>query len=99
VTCQIEIENKIETSSLTEKDDTGILSYCYAMDKNNCILSFDCPDIINLKYKDKELTDLIEEKLINNFKNTSNIKYAYITIWTESQKNKISLIKKINEIN
>lgn len=97
ITCQIEIENKIQSSSLTEKDDTGILSYCYAMDSNKSILSFECPDIINLKYKDKEINELIEEKLINNFKSLNNIKFAYITIWTESQKNKISLIKKIND--
>jgi len=97
ITCQIEIENKIQSSSLTEKDDTGVLSYCYAMDSNKSILSFECPDIINLKYKDKEINELVEEKLINNFKNLNNIKFAYITIWTESQKNKISLIKKIND--
>ena len=97
ITCQIEIENKIQSSSLTEKDDTKVLSYCYAMDSNKSILSFECPDIINLKYKDKEINELVEEKLINNFKNLNNIKFAYITIWTESQKNKISLIKKIND--
>ena len=99
ITCQVEIENKVESTSLTEKDGSGVLSYCYALDKNNSILTFECPDILNLKYSDKELKNMLEERLIYKYKKLINIDYAYMSLWTESQKNKYSLITKINEIN
>ncbi len=96
VTCQVEVGNKIETSSLTIKDSTKNTAFCYGLDKNKSIFIFSCDNL------DSVSLDLIKPKIENElrsqFDTLDSISYARIVLWSQSQKNKKSLTFKINNI-
>jgi hypothetical protein len=97
VTCQVELDNKIESSSYTNLDTSNTSSYCYALDKNYSILSFECPTNVNINQTSAEMEKTLRNKLVSQFKILDNITYAHMTLWTQSQKNKISITTKIDE--
>ena len=97
ISCQVELDNKIESSSYTTLDSSGVSSYCYALDKNYSILSFECPIIENLNQSSSEMERMLQNMLISKFKILDNITFAHMTLWTQSQKNKISITTKIDE--
>ena len=98
ITCQVGwLDNKIESSSYTNLDNTKKSSYCYALDKNYSILSFECPDNIDINQTSNEMKKMLKNKLLSQYKVLNNITYAHMTLWTQSQKNKISITAKVDD--
>lgn len=97
ITCQVELGNKIESSSYTYLDNTKLASYCYALDHNYSVLSFECPSNVSIQQTSDELKKNLADKLVSQFKILDNVTYAHMILWTQSQKNKISITTKIDE--
>jgi hypothetical protein len=96
VTCQVEVGNKIETSSLTIDDSTKSSAFCYGLDKNNSIFVFSCGNLDTVSFD--LIKPKIENALLSQFDTLDSISYARIVFWSQSQKNKKSLTFKINNI-
>jgi hypothetical protein len=96
VTCQVEVGNKIETSSLTIDDSTKSSAFCYGLDKNNSIFVFSCGNLDTVSFD--LIKPKIENELRSQFDTLDSISYARIVLWSQSQKNKKSLTFKINNI-
>ncbi|KAB8031747.1 hypothetical protein [Fluviispira multicolorata] len=97
VICQIQFDDKIESTSYSKKDKANILSYCYGMDKNGSIFSFQCPNFKKLNYSIDYFKEELIKKVQSQFHNTNFISYVHMVLWTESQKNKMSLSFRVTD--
>ncbi|APJ03061.1 hypothetical protein [Silvanigrella aquatica] len=96
ISCQVKLNNKIETSSFTEIDLPENLSLCYALDTNGSILTFDCPLRVEMNQSMESMKKSLLKKLISQFKMLNYISHAHMILWTPSQKNKLSISIKID---
>ncbi|WP_186645671.1 hypothetical protein [Fluviispira vulneris] len=90
ISCLIQVNNKIATSSLNKSDKTKILSLCYALDKNNSIVLFQCPTITSPFSALNNFKVAAFKAMSQHFQNTDFISLFHMVIWSESQKNKFS---------
>ncbi len=90
ITCLIQVNNKIAASSLNISDKTKTLSLCYALDKNNSIVLFQCPIITSPFSAINNLKAAAFKTISQQFQNTDFISLIHMLIWSESQKNKFS---------